>query len=134
MLCEQLQESDSRLKVTDGPDSDDDEESDSSDDDILWTTSSAIMKAGTRTGPSSPLLDVLCDLMLYLLLTHFSGVLDTGAHIGAEKNSAQTADTDYPAKSAPPLSPSSVPLHSSSPTRKSSIPDPLPFDSLYTTM
>ena len=60
---------DSRLK--DGPDSDDDEEIDSdsdSDDDILWTTSSAIMKAGTRTGPSSPLLDVLCDFMLAMLL------------------------------------------------------------------
>ena len=34
-----------------------------------------------------------------------------------------SADPDHHAKSAPPLSPSSVPLHT--PTRKSSIPDPL---------
>jgi hypothetical protein len=52
-----------------GPDSDDSESEESdSDDDILWTTSSAIMKAGARTGSSSPLLDALSDFMLAMLL------------------------------------------------------------------
>mmetsp|Transcript_23892 Transcript_23892/g.35058 ORF Transcript_23892/g.35058 Transcript_23892/m.35058 type:complete len:725 (-) Transcript_23892:69-2243(-) len=39
-----------------------------SDDDIVWTTTSAAMKAKSRFGPSSPLLEALGDFMLAMLL------------------------------------------------------------------